>query len=111
MSQPVNTATAITAVASRAGTLKVGDTVTFTVTTQSAPTVTGTPKLTLSNGGAAAYSGTDANGKLVFTYTIAAGQDATNLTVTGLDLNGGSLDKAGTLGFAAPTSVGAGAIP
>jgi hypothetical protein len=68
MSQTVNAATAIAAVASRAGTLKAGDTVTFSVTTQSAPTVTGTPKLTLSNGAGALYSGTDANGKLVFTY-------------------------------------------
>jgi uncharacterized delta-60 repeat protein len=107
----VNEATAITATASRAGTLTVGDTVTFTLTTESPVGAAGTPKLILSNGASAGFTGLDAAGKATFTYTVEAGQDTTDFTVTGLSLDGGSLNKGGTFGFAAAQDVTVGGYP
>ncbi|MBF9149677.1 Ig-like domain-containing protein [Novosphingobium jiangmenense] len=60
-------------------TVKVGDLVTFTVNMSEAVAVTGTPAITLANGGTATYSGGTGTSALTFTYTVAAGQDATSL--------------------------------
>ncbi len=66
-----------------------------------------TPFLTLSNGGQAAYSGVDGSGRPQFTYTVAGGEDTSNLTVTGLTSNGGSLSDAGQTSFVSAANVGA----
>ena len=76
-------------------------------------TVTGTPTLTLNNGGTATYSGGSGTNALTFSYTVAAGQNtaeprrhavnlnsatvtdgagnAANLSLTGLTQSGPSL--------------------
>ncbi|GJE19528.1 cadherin-like domain-containing protein [Methylobacterium marchantiae] len=107
---PLIDVTAITATASRAGTLSAGDTVTFTLTTELLLTATGTPRLTLSNGASARFSGLDAASKATFTYTVATGQDTTDLTVIGVNLDDGSLNGPAKLGFAPATSVPIGSI-
>ncbi|MHC2000252.1 cadherin-like domain-containing protein [Methylobacterium sp. CM6241] len=107
----LNKATGIITTASRVGTLKTGDTVTFTLEAETAVTVTGAPRLTLSNGATATYAGLDGEGRATFTYTIAAGEDDARLTVTGLDLNGGSLDRPGLLDFATAPNVTVGGAP
>ncbi|MBO1018361.1 VCBS repeat-containing protein [Methylobacterium sp. SD274] len=107
----LNKATGIITTASRAGTLKAGDTVTFTLEAETAVAVTGAPRLTLSNGATATYAGLDGEGRATFTYTIAAGEDDASLTVTGLDLNGGSLDRPGLLDFATAPNVTVGGAP
>ncbi len=94
------------------GTYKVGDTVSVQVNFSEAVTVTGTPQLTLETGTTdrtvnyASGSGTSA---LTFTYTVQAGDTATDLDYLGtaaLALNGGTIkDAAGnasTLALAAP---------
>ena len=82
-------AAGITAAPSRTGPLGTGDTITFTLAGTSALSQSGgTETLLLSDGGAAAYSGTDADGDLLFTDTVQAGQTATDLKVTGFALNG-----------------------
>jgi uncharacterized repeat protein (TIGR02059 family) len=94
---------------------KVGDTVSVQVNFSEAVTVTGTPQLTLANGGAgqvvnyASGSGTNA---LTFTYTVQAGDINTDLdyqSTTALALNGGTITDAagnnGTLTLAAPAAV------
>ena len=59
-------------------------------------TTDGPPSLTLNDGGTASYvSGTGTNA-LVFSYTVLAGQNAADLTVTGINLNGATVtDMAG----------------
>lgn len=77
-----------------AGTLGVGSTVNFTVTTSEAVTVSGSPTLALNSGGMAAYVGGSGGNALTFSYTVAAGQSAADLTVSGI--NGGTIaDAAG----------------
>ncbi|KQT13097.1 hypothetical protein ASG40_19865 [Methylobacterium sp. Leaf399] len=107
----LNEATTITATPSHEGTLKEGDTVTFTLSTESAIDVVGTPVLTLDNGGSASYAGLDDDGRATFIYTVASGQDTTDLTVTGLSPDGGSLDKAGTFGLGTAADVSVGSDP
>jgi hypothetical protein len=78
------------------GTLGIGKVVTLTVNASEAVTVTGSPTLTLNDGGTATYSGGSGSSALSFTYTVAAGQNTPDLVVTSLNLNGGSLrDAAG----------------
>ncbi|HOY54644.1 MAG TPA: hypothetical protein PL015_08205 [Opitutaceae bacterium] len=95
-------AKAITAVEPpTAGTYKAGDTLTFTLTTEAAVTVTGTPRLALTIGTATRYA-TYASGSgttsLVFTYTVSADDpDADRVAVgsTSVELNGGTLTAVG----------------
>jgi hypothetical protein len=64
------------------GVLTTADTVTFAVTLNEPASISGTPDLTLNDGGTATYvsgSGTDV---LVFTYTPQAGQNTATLAVT-----------------------------
>ncbi len=104
-------AAGITATPSRTGPLGTGDTITFTVAGTSALSQSGgTETLLLSDGGAATYTGTDANGNLLFTDTVQAGQTAADLEVTALALNGSTVgDHAGaTLDLTTiPTATGA----
>ena len=80
------------------GDLGVGQSVTFTVVTSKAVTVSGgTPTLTLSDGGTATYApAASTSTALAFTYTVASGQNAADLSVTGAALNGATIaDAAG----------------
>ncbi|MCR6500152.1 FG-GAP-like repeat-containing protein [Shinella sp. CPCC 101442] len=94
----------VTAISSSAtGTLKTGDTVTFTLTTDVPVTVNGTPELVLSNGGRAVFAGLDGNGRPTFTYTVVEGDTGTNtLSITGIDSTAGSIDGSAELSFATP---------
>ncbi|MGQ3209960.1 MAG: beta strand repeat-containing protein [Shinella sp.] len=98
----------VTAISSSAtGTLKTGDTVTFTLTTDVPVTVNGMPELVLSNGGRAVYAGLDQNGRPTFAYTVVEGDTGTsNLTITGIDSTDGSVDGLAALSFETPTTVG-----
>jgi Big-like domain-containing protein/VCBS repeat protein len=92
LGENTDTVTSITATTSSGSHLKAGDEATFTLNTDAPVVVTGTPQLTLSNGGLAIYGGVDANGKPQFVYHVSAGdQDTSDLVITGLDLNGGTI--------------------
>src|SRR5205085_2592979 len=83
------TVTTLTEVTSNGSALDVGQTVTFTLTASEALTIATGAALTLSNGAPAAYNST--TGK--FVYTVAAGHDTSDLTVTGY--SGSITDAAG----------------
>ncbi len=74
--------------------LKAGQTVTLTLATSEAVFVTGTPKLTLNDGGTATYVSGSGGNTLVFSHTVAAGQNAADLVVNALNLNGGTIKDA-----------------
>src|SRR5205807_1138633 len=96
-----------------AGTLAAGSVVTLTVNLSEAVTVAGgTPTLTLNDGGSASYVSGSGSNALTFSYTVAAGQNTADLTVTGVnpgaatikdaagnaaDLSGAVTNPAGTL--------------
>jgi hypothetical protein len=77
--------------------------VTLTVKFGQAVTVGGvtpatTPFLTLNDLGTATYTGGSGTTALTFVYTVAAGQNTPDLTVTGLNLNGATIqDGAGNI--------------
>src|SRR5205085_12190508 len=79
--------------------LTAGGSVTITLNMSSAVTVTGTPVLSLNDGGVATYSGGSGTSALTFTYTVASSDaDVASLAVTGNNLNGGTIaikDSAG----------------
>src|SRR5207253_2205923 len=78
------------------GVLGVGKVVTLTVNMSEAVTVTGTPTLTLNDGGTAIYTGGSATSALAFTHTVTTGQNTSDLAVSSLNLGGGSIvDGAG----------------
>src|SRR5690348_11466215 len=92
--------------------LRAGATLSFVLTPATAVQVTGgVPTLTLSNGGIATYTGQDSSGNLLFSYTVAAGQDTADLKVTGLVLNGASIGSSGGISFAPSVLYGLGTIP
>ena len=74
-----------------------GKIVTLTLTMSEAVTVAGgTPTLTLNDGGTATYTGGSGSNALTFSYTVAAGQNTPDLTVTAVNLNGATItDSAG----------------
>jgi hypothetical protein len=75
------------------GDLNAGKTVTLTVNFSEAVTVNtagGSPRLLLNDGGIATYGGGSGTA-LTFGYTVAAGQNTTDLTVSSLDLNGSTI--------------------
>ncbi|MGJ4940716.1 beta strand repeat-containing protein [Bradyrhizobium sp. HKCCYLS1011] len=86
-----------TGITSGSGDLGVGKVVTLTVNLSEAVTVAGgTPTLTLNDGGTATYTGGSGTGALTFSYTVAAGQNTSDLTVTAVNLNGATVkDGAG----------------
>ena len=80
------------------GSLTTGQVVAIDVTSSEAVTVTGgTPTLTLNDGGTAIYDAANSTPTLlVFDYTVQPGQNTTDLTVTGTNLNGATVgDGAG----------------
>ena len=79
------------------GDLDAGKTVTLTLNLSEAVTVAGgTPTLTLNDGGTATYSGGSGTNALTFSYTVGAGQNTPDLTVTAVNLNAATItDGAG----------------
>ncbi|WP_426614776.1 beta strand repeat-containing protein [Bradyrhizobium sp. McL0616] len=74
------------------GNLNAGNTVTLTLTLSSAVTVAGgTPTLTLNDGGVATYTSGSGTGTLIFSYTVAAGQNTSSLSATAVNLNGATV--------------------
>ena len=86
-----------TGITSGSGDLAAGKVVTLTINTSEAVTVAGgTPTLTLNDGGTATYTGGSGTSALTFSYTVAAGQNTSDLTVTAVNLNGAAVrDGAG----------------
>src|SRR5260370_567537 len=79
------------------GDLNASKVVTLTVAFSEAVTVNtsgGTPRLALNDGGAATYTGGSGSNSLIFSYTVAAGQNTSDLTVTAFNLNGATLRHA-----------------
>ena len=78
-------------ITSGSGDLNAGDVVTLTVNLSEAVTVTGgTPTLTLNDGGVATYSGGSGTNALTFSYTVAAGQNTSDLAITAVNANTGA---------------------
>ncbi len=75
------------------GDLNTGDTVTITLSTNEAVTVSGTPTLTLNDNGTASYdAAASTSTSLVFDYTVAASNtDVASLAVTQVNLNGATI--------------------
>ncbi len=91
------TLTAVTETGSVSGaTVHIGEVVTFTLATSARVTVAGAPTLLLTNERAATYAGQDSAGDLLFSYTVAAGDDTAALRVRGLRLDGGGINDSGT---------------
>jgi uncharacterized repeat protein (TIGR03803 family) len=90
---------AVTAVAETpsTGTLNAGKTVTITLTTSEAVTLTGTPTLALNDHGMATYSGISTDGKtLTFAYTVASADiDVASLQVSSINLPNGATIRDG----------------
>ena len=81
------------------GDLNAGKTVSYTLTMNEAVTVNtagGSPTLALNDGGTATYTGGSGTNALTFSYTVLAGQNTPDLTVSAVNLNGATLlDGAG----------------
>ena len=81
------------------GTYGTGTTIPITVTFGEPVTVTGTPQLTLNDGGTATYASGSGTDTLTFNYVVGAGENTSDLdyaSTASLSLNGGSiLDPAG----------------
>ena len=75
------------------GDLDAGKVVELTVDFSKKVTVSGHPVLKLNDGGVASYTKGSGTTALTFTYTVAAGQNTPDLTVTGLELAGGATIK------------------
>src|SRR5262249_31854395 len=76
-----------TGITAGAGDLAAGSMATLTVNMSEAVTVSGgTPTLTLNDGGTATYTGGSGSSALTFSYTVAAGQNTADLTVTAVNL-------------------------
>ncbi|HEY0804173.1 MAG TPA: hypothetical protein VGD84_03880, partial [Pseudonocardiaceae bacterium] len=94
VSSVVTSGTGITA---GAGDLAAGSVVTLTLNLGEAVTVAGgVPTLTLNDGGTATYTGGSGSSVLTFSYTVGAGQNTADLTVTAINLNSATVkDGAG----------------
>ncbi|HEV7454447.1 MAG TPA: Ig-like domain-containing protein, partial [Candidatus Saccharimonadales bacterium] len=94
-SQAINVAPKLTAITDLAAgnDLTVGKTVTMALTFSNLVTVTGTPTLTLNDGGTATFIGGSGTNTLTFTYTVAMGDNASALAVTSFNLPGGATIK------------------
>lgn len=68
-----------------------GKKISITVDFNEVVKVTGSPKLILSNGEEAGYTTGSDSDKLVFDYTVKAGNNSDDLDVTSLSLNGGTI--------------------
>ncbi len=91
--------TAVSTTVAAGSCFPLGGTVPITLTFSEAVNVSGTPKLTLNDGGTASYTSGSGGNTLTFTYPVAAGQNTTDLdyaSTAALALNGGSIqDLAG----------------
>ncbi len=90
---------------STTGALTTADTVTLAVTLNGNVTVSGTPSLSLNDGGTATYASGSGSNVLLFTYTPTSGQSAGTLSVTGMtgtvtDAFGAGFDDTITASFA-----------
>jgi large repetitive protein len=77
--------------------LIAGNTLTLTLNMSEAVTVNtngGAPTLTLNDGATATYVGGSGSNALVFSYTVAAGQNTAALAATALNLNGATMKDA-----------------
>jgi hypothetical protein len=84
-----------TGITSGTGDLNAGRVITLTVNFSGPVTVNttaGTPTLTLNDGGIATYVGGSGTTALTFTYTVAAGQNTPDLTVSSFNLNGATVN-------------------
>ena len=86
----------VSSVTATAGDYDTGQVLTLTLNTSEAVNVTGTPTLTLNDGGTASYVSGSGSSTLVFSYTVALGQNATALQATAVtgtitDLAGNAL--------------------
>jgi hypothetical protein len=79
------------------GDLNAGKTVTFTLHMSEVVAVSGgAPTLTLNDGGTASYLSGSGTSSLTFTYTVSAGQSASSLAATAINLNSATVaDGAG----------------
>jgi probable HAF family extracellular repeat protein/autotransporter-associated beta strand protein len=75
------------------GTVFTGQVITITVNFSEKVAVTGTPTLSLNDGGAATFQSGSGTNALVFSYTVLAGQYISNLAVTGFNLPNGATVK------------------
>jgi hypothetical protein len=76
--------------------LNAGKSVTLTVNFSESVFVAGAPRLALNDGGVATYAGGSGTNALAFTYVVLQGQNTSDLTVSSLQINGGSIkDQAG----------------
>src|ERR1022692_1432446 len=73
-----------TGIMAGAGDLAATSVVTLTLNMSEAVNVTGTPTLTLNDGGTASYTGGTGSNALTFSYTVGAGQNTSDLTVTAI---------------------------
>ncbi|MCT7984187.1 Ig-like domain-containing protein [Laspinema sp. A4] len=90
------TGTSITSITSSLanGSYRVGQVIPIAVTFDEVVTVTGTPELTLNSGGSATYTNGTGTNTLIFNYTVATGDSATDLETTALTLAGGTITDA-----------------
>jgi hypothetical protein len=77
--------------------LNAGHVVAFTLLTSENVYVTGTPDLQLSDGQFATYVSGSGSGALTFDYTVAAGDNTTDLQVAGAHPNGGLVLNGGSI--------------
>ena len=73
------------------GDLNTGAVITLSLTLSEAVTVTGTPVLTLSDGGVATYQSGSGSNTLLFKTTVANAQNTAALAITGNNLNGSTI--------------------
>src|SRR5262245_14178065 len=74
------------------GDLNAGHVVTLTLSMSEVGTVAGgVPTLSLNNGGTASYTGGSGSNALTFSYTVAPGEDTSDLAVTAFNLNGATV--------------------
>jgi large repetitive protein len=77
------------------GDVNAGHVVTLTVSMSEVVTVAGgVPTLSLNNGGTASYTGGSGSAALTFGYTVAPGDDISDLAVTSFNLNGATVSDA-----------------
>ena len=93
---------------------KAGQTVPVTVTFSGTVTVTGTPKLALSDGGTANYASGSGGSVLTFNYTVGASDTSSHLDIasaSALTLNSGTINSGGVAAsLTLPTPGAAGSL-
>ena len=95
-------------VAHGGGNVVSGVHVTITLNMSEIVEVTGTPVLSLNDGGTATYTGGSGTSALSFSYMAAAGQNTTALQLTGTMSGGTIADAAGNTAIIAPQTLGSG---